>query len=412
MRPLLVGRALLFATFLGTLSRLCSGAAVVQTAYNIESRVASRGFYAFWLRPQPSRLGNEANDSPHDEDDTISPRQIDAQYANGIFSRGLGSFIGKIPGKSEPPPPPPLPPPRPGPGSVPPPRRPGDRKTTPDRPEPPPPGENWVPIGKDINPGQGNGLGDDLKQMGTYESAGSQKQKDLIAAVRGDTNDVPIVKTNEELAGYPKNGAFLDLNQDKRYKVKEKMVSLADSELRALKNFRTPDLGFNFKGPGKLLAMTVRDSKKSDSSEAITRATYHKEGEFIIYEKAFKGNNVPDGLPLNEMNMQIFKDVAGDKTKNFKAAFLMDIQNKEFWGITRQNYDDMKQPFTEVLTFKTGTPQFDRYMGSPNLNSKFFSFINHHNALGNKVPVKIVVIPKQVENSAGQLTAAVVFEHI
>lgn len=52
--------------------------------------------------------------------------------------------------------------------------------------------------------------------------------------------------------------------------------------------------------------------------------------------------------------------------------------------------------FDQVVTFQKGTPQFNRLMGSPNLSSKFFAFTNHHNAIGNKLPIKIVLMPKQV----------------
>lgn len=87
----------------------------------------------------------------------------------------------------------------------------------------------------------------------------------------------------------------------------------------------------------------------------------------------------------------------------------MDIQNKEFWDIIRKSYNEKRQKFDQVLTFESGSSQFDRIMGSPNFGSKFLGFGHHHNAIGDKIPDKVIVIPKDVAGAERKLTVAVVF---
>ena len=119
---------------------------------------------------------------------------------------------------------------------------------------------------------------------------------------------------------------------------------------------------------------------------------------------AFKDKNTgfTHPLPLNEMGMQNFINTAGANTKDLETVILADIQNKEFWAIT-ENYNDKKQGFNQVLTFAKDTdkPQFLRFMGSPNLASKFYAFSNHHNALDDNVPTSITIIPRQAQGTSG-----------
>ncbi|KAI1868396.1 hypothetical protein JX265_007219 [Neoarthrinium moseri] len=304
------------------------------------------------------------------------------------------------------PPPPPVP--RPLPPVVIPKPKPADPVPVPGspRPPPPPPKADWKPIPATENPGQGYGMGNDPKQMDEYAKAGKTQVDSYEATVHSNKPDVLTVGSKAELQGKGPNEAFLDIRKNPAYKIEE--VKVLTSELKELKNFKSSELGFEIK-QGFVTQVSVRNGK---DPEPINQGIYDPNGNYIMYQVAFKdGNNVADKIPLNEIGMQNFQKVAGDNTKNFKAAFLMELQNKEFWGITRQNYNDMKQPFSEVMTFNRGTPQFERYMGSPNINSKFFSYGNHHNAIGNKIVDKIVIIPKQAENSGGKFTAALIFKN-
>lgn len=261
--------------------------------------------------------------------------------------------------------------------------------------------------------------------MNTYETKGKQQESAYEAAIKSGNDDTPIVGTEAELSGHEPNKAFLDITKNDQYKVSDEIVTLSDIGLKELKNFRAGELGFDIQSSKRLQQTVVKNvpgdpAANPASGDTINRGTYDTSGNFIVYQDAFKEANTVTGAkktPLNEMGAQNFIRAAGDNAKNLKAAFLTDVQNKEFWGITRQNYNDMKQPFSQVLTFKSGTPQFDRYMGSPNFGSKWLSFINHHNAIGNAVPDKIVVIPKDYELpgskppvTVGTLTAAVVFK--
>ncbi|KAI1840390.1 hypothetical protein JX266_013398 [Neoarthrinium moseri] len=312
------------------------------------------------------------------------------------------------------PPPPPVP--RPLPPVVIPKPKPADPVTVPGspRPPPPPPKADWKPIPATENPGQGYGKGNDPKSMDEYAVAGKTQVDNYEAIMRSNRPDVLTVSSKAELEGSRPNEAFLDIRNNPDYQIVE--VTFHPREINELKIFKASELGFEIK-QSRLVQLTVRNP---NDAQPISQALYDPDGNYIMYQVAFKdGNKATDKVPLNEIGMQNFLRVAGpdkaknkpDSTKNFKAAFLMDIQNKEFWGITRQNYNDMKQPFSEVLTFNRGTPQFDRYMGSPNIKSKFFSYGNHHNAIGNKVVDKIIIIPKQAENSGGKFTAALIFKN-
>jgi hypothetical protein len=184
-------------------------------------------------------------------------------------------------------------------------------------------------------------------------------------------------------------------------------------------SFKSTDIGFQVDKSVRMNRVRIR----THGGAEINTAAIDPRGHFVVWEVAFKEkNNFPDAIPLNELGMQSFIKVAGANTKNLKVAFLSDIQNKEFWAITRQNYNDRKATFEQVLTFERGTPQFDRYIGSPNIGSKLFGLANHHNAISNREPSKIVIMPKQVKlegvfpepgeppERVGQLWAALVFK--
>lgn len=164
--------------------------------------------------------------------------------------------------------------------------------------------------------------------------------------------------------------AFWDIRQMPEYLIDPQSSALAgEQDLKVLRNFVSPELGFSFKkdqGAAPVHRITVYNEA---TKQPINAGTYDTDGKFIVFAAAFKENQagIPPAkrIPLNEMGMQNFLTAAGEKAKNLKAAFLFDVQNKEFWAITKQNYDDMKQSFDKVLTFERGSPQFDRYMGSP-----------------------------------------------
>lgn len=400
MRLLSVKNALLVTAFLGSLPQLSLGVPIARTAETTDLQVVPRGD-SFSLVPVEQL--DETNIIPRDEDEFSLKQTEDANYID------IRAFR---PPRPDPPPPPPAPRPRPNPGAPGAPRpRPPPRPVTPPRPDPPSPKPDWEPIPDDVNPGQGSGTGDDAKAMDTYEAGGQKQMNDYENIIKSGQDDTPIVDTVDDLAKYGKNKAFLDIRKNDQYQVVDTDVMVSDS-LKELKNFQSGELGFDIKNTG-FLRQTVVNKADGGAGQMINRGTYDKGGQFIVYQDAFKEANTitgPKKTPLNEMGTQNFIAAAGDNTGKFKAAFLTDIQNKEFWAITRQNYNDMKQPFDQVLTFKSGTPQFDRYMGSPNFGSKFFSFGNHHNAMGDGIPDKVIVIPKDVENSGNKLTVGVVFK--
>ncbi|KAK8003963.1 hypothetical protein PG989_003682 [Apiospora arundinis] len=402
MKFLSVKNALYLTASLGSFSRLTLAAPVATAALVARSEIITAG-NAF---PIP------VDSDPNDEDDDHLRRR-GTQDGFKIDTRMT------IPKPPAPPPPPKLPIPGPVvpkpivPIVVPKPK-PVEPAPVPGSPRlpPPPPAADWKPIPAPVkaadNPGQGNGKGDNAKPMDDYAKSGKTQVDNYVTITKGNKPDVLTVASKADLAGKEKNTAFLDIRKNPNYEVDEQQHQYVNVDLKELKNFKPAELGFDINAPGTSTKVTVR--RASDKKD-INIGTYDPKGNFIYYESAFKeANNVEDKIPLNEVGMQNFKKIAGDNTKNFKVAFLANIQNKEFWEITRQNYNDVKQPYSQVMTFEHGTPQFDRYMGSPNINSKFFSWGNHHNAIGNKQVDKIVVIPKQVEGSGGKMTAALIFK--
>lgn len=147
--------------------------------------------------------------------------------------------------------------------------------------------------------------------------------------------------------------------------------------------------------------------------KTINRGVYDEQGEFIMYQEGFKDlqKDIPNAIPLNELGMQNFLKTAGSNAKNLKAAFLTDVRNQELWAIVKNNYNDKEKSFDNVLTFERGSAQFNRIMGSPNFRSKMYGYGNHHNAIGGKVPNKVIVVPKQAQadDPDAELILAVVF---
>ena len=288
------------------------------------------------------------------------------------------------------------------------------RPSVPEHPEPhpnpPAPHADWEPIPAKTNPGQGQGKGDDPKSIEEYEEKGKKVMENYEEVVKSDKPDTLIVQTEAELKDHDDKKAFLNFHKHGGYKTNN------DNEVefrsfKSLQNFKSSEIGFDIAPETKVTRVTVAD-KNDDKNNVIIISSYDPKGDFIVFQSAFKkGNNeIPGHVPLNEMNMQNFIKVAGHNTKNVRAAFIENIMNKGFFDITRQNYNDMKQPFDKMLTFNRGTPQFDRFMGSEIIWSKVVSFTNHHNAIGNKIIEKIVVVPKQAKNSDEELAVAIVFK--
>jgi hypothetical protein len=259
--------------------------------------------------------------------------------------------------------------------------------------------------------------------MQTYSSRGERALTSYEAAIKANKPDAITVTSKEGLKSHGKNEAFLDMQKltgSYIVDVKPDTWFRGDSAHKTLLNFKSSDIGFEINKSLNFKKIIVRNF---GSHEAINTASFDPDGRFVVWEAAFKqANDVADAIPLNELGMQSFIKAVGAKTKNLKVAFLANIQNKEFWAITRQNYNDKKAGFDRVLTFERGTEQFKRYMGSPNLGSKFYAFANHHRAISNRVPSKIVIMPKQVKvegviveegeppERVGQLCAALIFQ--
>lgn len=347
--------------------------------------------------------------------------------------RALPRPGGRPPTPPPPPPPPPMPPRPVGatrpPGVAGPAREPGSaaqppgvdrpprrtREATPTRSDPPSPPANWQPITDYA--GMGQGVGAEPRPMAEYEKVGQEQLAAYQKAIDDRIPDTVIVTSPAELSRHEKNKAFLDFRTNPEYNVLDKTVALRDPELRSLKRFTSSELGFSMnEGQSEFLKKVVvwgPDPEKSSVDKPIFEATFDSGGKFIIYQHAFKENQskLSITVPLNEVSMQSFLSASKEKSKEFKVAFIQNVQNKAFWEIVRQSYNDRKQPYTQILTFERGTTQFERIMGSPNFASRFFSFANHHNALGDKIPKRIVVAPKQTsEEVVKTLDVALIFE--
>ncbi|SMR51210.1 unnamed protein product [Zymoseptoria tritici ST99CH_1E4] len=295
-----------------------------------------------------------------------------------------------------------------GPGDPPP------RTVTPPREDPPAPKSDWKAIPEDLDPGTGKKGLDEVRSVEEYETDGHAAIAEYAEIAAGPGPDTLIG------TAIPGHTAFPNFRSLEHYRVDEddwefdyKLQNGAYRDL--LKIFNSNELGFNLKDNKANVKMISIANKKGGAP--INRGIYDTEGRFIMYQEADKRAQPKDGyqLPVWEMGMQSFIESAPGKTQNLKVVFLMDIQNTEFYKIVRANYNEAKQPFDQILTFNSGTPAFNRIMGSPNFRSKFLAYGYHHNAIGNKVPDKVVVAPKQAQKLAEgvygtQLYAAVIFK--
>lgn len=281
--------------------------------------------------------------------------------------------------------------------------------------------EGDPPISPGTNPGQGPGTGANLiKPMGNYEADAQVKVDNFRRAKEENKLDTKLVTTHAELEANEKFTAFLDINKlEKDYKLDEEFkAGPGYRDFPELKIFNKDELGFDMSAPKQMMRVVVTNGGQTGTKPTINKGTYDKNGEFMILEEAFKINDEKRKVPINEIGYQAYAKTAGENTKNLKGMFLMDVQNKEFWAITRTNYNEAGYNFDQVVTFKRGTPaetaQFERFLGSPNINSKFNSLTNHHGATGGREPTKIIIVPKQAKRADdtpnGKLTAALVFE--
>jgi hypothetical protein len=264
---------------------------------------------------------------------------------------------------------------------------------------------------KNEQPGTGNpGDAPTAAEVEATEGKGKAQLASYTSVLARGGPDSEIFKTKEEVDKATSNGhkAFLDVKSQPQYIYSSNPgKGSVVGDLENLKMFRTEDFGFPL--TPNYLVTEIRITKSRDQPKAgantntnqdtpgnIVKMTVDPGGRFFVMQESYKKDNLDIGkIPLNEMVMQGFLNVAGAKSKNFKVMFITNIQNRLFWEITRKNYDATGHPFSHVVTFAKDTPEFNRYMGSDNINSKFFGFGNHHNALGNKRPVEIIIVPKQ-----------------
>jgi hypothetical protein len=242
------------------------------------------------------------------------------------------------------------------------------------------------------------------------EAKGKAQLASYLSILARGGPDSEIFKTDSEVAKAISGGhkAFLDVKSQQEYVYSSNPgKGSVVGDLENLKMFRTEDFGFPL--TPNYLVTEIRISRNRERSKPgastntnqdtpgnIIKMTVDPGGRFFVIQDSYKKDNTGKGtVPLNEMIMQGFLNVAGSKSKNFKVMFITNIQNRLFWEITRKNYDATGHPFSHVVTFAKDTPEFNRYMGSDNINSNFFGFGNHHNALGNKRPVEIIIVPKQ-----------------
>ncbi|CAK3917485.1 Hypothetical predicted protein [Lecanosticta acicola] len=285
--------------------------------------------------------------------------------------------------------------------------------------------DKWTPIPSTAAPGISAKLGGPPRPMDDYQRDGRNQMAMYQNTIKQNTPDTAVVEDKAQLANHGPQKAFLDVTRNENYYITGQQLGLADPYIKLLMaNFRPSELGFSFeiKDP-KREAYQLRAVWSADANvkNFINRGTYDPLGNFIMYQDAFRTNErapADERVPLGEMGLQLYQQALSTTqrtTGNLKAAFLMNIQNKGFWAITIQNYNDLRTPLDKVLTFKSGTPQFERYMGSDNLKSKFYAFANHHWAIGNKIPDQIIVVPKQAMKTdatigqSPQLIAVVIF---
>lgn len=302
--------------------------------------------------------------------------------------------------------------------------RPDDDSTTSNRGNSP---ASTLDKGPVKNPGVGE-TGFDREKilpMDQYQSDGTKALNDYIKAITSNKAETKIAETQADADKLAKNTGWLDWTKNPGYKPDYSEVDLLNA-YPGLKLFDRELTGFDI--PNTARQVITQDkaydaflkkagddsSKKGDDQEGpayCNRGTYDPDGRFIVFQDAFKANNdfVENHVPLNEIGMQNILHVAGDKAKNLQGAFLTDIQNEGFWAIVRQNYRDMGKTFADRVTFAAGSKQFQRLMGSPNFKSKLLGMSNHHNALGNKVPISVTTAPKQVKGSGGQLNVFIKF---
>ena len=245
--------------------------------------------------------------------------------------------------------------------------------------------------------------------MNEYQDLGDQQIAAYGAVLKSDKPDTSILKTKEEVDQHPLKTAFLDYRENKGYKTKQK-TDVNTAGLKPVWNFKESDIGFNIRDTDKVTQITVSREGNTEG-EVITEGAFDPNGKFMVYSNTFKVENdlVPDHVPLNEIAMQNFINVAGANTKNLQAAFITNVKNKGFYDITKRNYFDAKQTFQRVVSFPRGTLEFSRIIGSDNVFSKMFSYMNHHNALGDKEIKKIVIMPRQSPGSDSELSIAIVF---
>ncbi|CAG8977876.1 hypothetical protein HYALB_00001753 [Hymenoscyphus albidus] len=274
----------------------------------------------------------------------------------------------------------------------------------------------WKPISESDNPPglhdvdappvHSSGLGEPAKAMEFYAEKGRKQLNIYERIVRSNRKDTKTVLTKEDLVKYNKGSAFLDVTKNAEYLVWDSENWIDESFAYLPKLYKSDEIGFDL---NRVPILTTTSVYTADKMGLVCETTFADNGLFIIYQHAYKENDDVGEIPINEIQMQTFFDASKGNSRSFRVAFLENIQNKEFWAITRENYNDMRQPYTKVLTFERGTPQFDRYIGSPNIWSKFWGFGNHHNALGKPILMRIIVTPAQVSNAFG-LGAAIVFK--
>ncbi|KAI9712382.1 MAG: hypothetical protein M1820_001595 [Bogoriella megaspora] len=262
--------------------------------------------------------------------------------------------------------------------------------------------------------GQGSGFGD-VETLLFYQQKGKTRMEEYSHALISKTEDTKVLNDVKEVDVRGKT-SFLDIRHNAKY------LGVSGSRVfhtfPELKVFREADLSLDVKTLKSLREITVSDAtSKAIIKPIINRGTYDPNGEVIIAQVAFKANDQtprdsPERVPVNEISWQAYASVAKgtDKQKRLKVIFFMDIQNRGFWSITAQNYEQAGIPTDKmhVWTAADHLESFQRFIGSDTINGKVRFLTNHHIAIGNKTLAKVITIPKQVPGSQGRFTAALV----
>ncbi|TLS21845.1 uncharacterized protein PpBr36_09632 [Pyricularia pennisetigena] len=190
-------------------------------------------------------------------------------------------------------------------------------------------------------------------------------------------------------------------------------VSLPDwrviaTEWEAVRDFSKDDMD-GFEPSGKARRIKLQQSH----DKAVVEGLYGEDGDFMALSTAHSSRADKD-VPVFEMVWQSFADVAGDKVKNLKAIYLMDLASDDFKKVAELNYEDTKQDKERKVTWEIKNnprpKRFQRFVGADPVSGMLMMLMNHHQKLGNKEVTKIITMPAKGSRDLSKVTVALILE--